>query len=1424
MANGIIIDVGFTSDIKTYIDNLEQQLKKIDFQKLIGLSDAFDKEYQRFEELTQKIKSEFDTLGGGADFQKISAQMKSITTQTGRLEKSFAQLLNSIPDDKLAKMQLSATRDTLNDLYGIVKNTSDAMDDVVKTFGDGVKTLNGDAKNLMHAYKTVQDASIKLNRDVDKKSGLKNTEKIIGSLIKNYKLLQEEEQKYDDILNGKAKGNGDNELSNQVDYLIEIQKLLNAIHEINESDKKAGRVTTPWDNFLKGAGSSSTIKQIKAYANEMLDELNLPKLLADRLADLKDAGLVKGIDLPSLYMQLTKRSNEGITVPLILSPKAADGLYKKVIKTLGQVQEKINKEPLIVEVQLASSYQSKRNQVAINDIREKIKEITGKALEAGSDEEKARLTTLNDGLQELLNNMNKQIENALTFTVEINTDVATKTINDFVEKSKETLKELKDVTADEESMKLIDALLDKIRDISSALKSIAEPLKTFVDSSFNENIKQRNESLETLAKNLELINPLLDVFSQGIKKLDSKKVQENLLALTNKAIEVLNEATKLVTPMLPEEKAGEIKLTIANKTEILQEIAEVKNAMLKIFDPADIETWENTFLDALARIQTKVGFIFDPTADKRTTNLLSLFADDITLSDQIQRRSSGEGAPKNTDSGRAAEIDNLISNLMSTITKYSTDLADLGAQKAKIEAKKKRTKKDNEDLEKINQQEIKIREEMIRSEESVAKTVIEEHTLPRVNREHGGALTYDGRVVGLSGVDAIGSVVIDPENYERLLGITVEQIRALIHSHAGDIAWMPSDADFNRLINNIIPKSVTIAEKDIAITDKKALLGFLTKNDLLTIKKDESGKEYQSTEKLFELVDKYIESHDFSNDEEYKQFAQPFLAYLDDLKAKGIDNDEPRQRGLIQQRYALEKVMKEQFHTSFKDIFTVMSHERFKVEDPLGLDKGEVYSDSLNTINNKLQQIINILLSWNPPGGGGGAISSFTSTNITDDQIAKRLKELDEMTAAILKGEISDADIPFAKPNITEANELRSQEARKLTEEYKALNEELKELAKNDEAAFYKRANETFDFRLAASKKGYKWDFNKFVYDENYAKQTKQNYDRNRISFTEKNGITHASIDNLKESKTVFDKVLGESIIQWRNNVDNLLSELKSLNLAKVTKGQMGDYDERLTKLYSSLRNYNANDFFANPLLEEIPLKKIERIMHQWQSLQTHPVPVFDEKTASRYNIQKTKTDNLLKLPDFFKDKALSKDSKTKVPPIVYFDNYFLTTPRLMETKKLVSSKLLNREDYHKRKDAFNYSLEKNKNNISIPKTKLRIIKVPDFCSDFVCKKNFFQTVKKVHENYKQIQFLLDIVHYLKTENEINIMEKYFYTEEQRKILSYTYSFEADFELEKKGYDYMIKHKKSQFDEKDFKTIINSKPNFMILPLSKTHL
>ena len=116
-----------------------------------------------------------------------------------------------------------------------------------------------------------------------------------------------------------------------------------------------------------------------------------------------------------------------------------------------------------------------------------------------------------------------------------------------------------------------------------------------------------------------------------------------------------------------------------------------------------------------------------------------------------------------------------------------------------------------------------------------------------------------------------------------------------------------------------------------------------------------------------------------------------------------------------------------------------------------------------------------------------------------------------------------------------------------------------------------------------------------------------------------------------------------------------------------------------------------------------------------------------------------------------------------------------------------------------------NKKITKNyKNPISLPKIQLRVIKVPGFFSDFVCKKNTFKTIKQVHENYKEIQFLLDIVHYLKSQNELNIIGKHLFSSEQRKALSYTYTFEADFGLERKGYDYMIKHKKNKFDEKEY--------------------
>ena len=223
------------------------------------------------------------------------------------------------------------------------------------------------------------------------------------------------------------------------------------------------------------------------------------------------------------------------------------------------------------------------------------------------------------------------------------------------------------------------------------------------------------------------------------------------------------------------------------------------------------------------------------------------------------------------------------------------------------------------------------------------------------------------------------------------------------------------------------------------------------------------------------------------------------------------------------------------------------------------------------------------------------------------------------------------------------------------------------------------------------------------------------------------------------------------------------------------------------------------------------------------------------------------KENNFFLANEFFSRKPKSKDIKTtstllyrgagkssivnkihnrisKLDTIISNDNINLIkqksgnlTHNIKAVQKTVISNKYNFFDKHK-SVLSNQSLIKTntqnlKRNIIIPKTNLRVIKIPGFLSDFVCKKNTIKTIKQVNENYKEIQFLLDIVHYLKSQNELSIIERYLFTEEQRKILSHTYTFKADFGLERKGYEYMIKHKKNKFDEKEVKETLLSKNN-----------
>jgi hypothetical protein len=292
---------------------------------------------------------------------------------------------------------------------------------------------------------------------------------------------------------------------------------------------------------------------------------------------------------------------------------------------------------------------------------------------------------------------------------------------------------------------------------------------------------------------------------------------------------------------------------------------------------------------------------------------------------------------------------------------------------------------------------------------------------------------------------------------------------------------------------------------------------------------------------------------------------------------------------------------------------------------------------------------------------------------------------------------------------------------------------------------------------------------------------------------------------NLDESEIRLKKIRkiynlpGNNVIKL--NIENIFPNLNNK-----------DNSPFANEIHKNLSNTISNNFknFGFKVIEE----KSENINKKFESenknLINHNNESFIHKEIKSNIIQ----NNYLLNGGFFRQKSKSKDipltnsflSKGKNSVVSYAININNNNQYdIFKHNSFVSGKSISVLDKNKSilSNKSGITLNHGKNTISLPKIQLRVIKIPGFFSDFVCKKNTFKTIKQVHENYKEIQFLLDIVHYLKSQNELNIIEKHLFSSEQRKALSYTYTFEADFELEREGYDYMIKHKKNKFDEKN---------------------
>ena len=274
-------------------------------------------------------------------------------------------------------------------------------------------------------------------------------------------------------------------------------------------------------------------------------------------------------------------------------------------------------------------------------------------------------------------------------------------------------------------------------------------------------------------------------------------------------------------------------------------------------------------------------------------------------------------------------------------------------------------------------------------------------------------------------------------------------------------------------------------------------------------------------------------------------------------------------------------------------------------------------------------------------------------------------------------------------------------------------------------------------------------------------------------------------------------------------------SEIRLKEIRKIYRlNGLNSTKIKIESFFPNINNTeNTNQLSANAYLKVTHShKNLIKIMSPEEGINDNQDENFVNKKNSINQIKTIKLDNDLKKNNFLKIgfiKERVKTQKTLISKNISHSkilknvNLFENKDNKNDTAVSNGSGLIEKKKSHCSQTSLINKRNLMKNQIIIPKTQLRVIKVPGFFTDFVCKKNTFKTIKQVHENYKEIQFLLDIVHYLKLENEVNIIEKYLFNDQQRKVLSYTYTFEADFGLERKGYEYMIKHKKNKFDEKE---------------------
>ena len=140
---GIIIDVGFKADIQDFVNDIQQEFKKIDFDSIVGLSESFDKQAKEVRTQLSKLKDEIDKSIGGKLPGDYDKQLQSLNKAVSLLATNFKELAKNVPNiDASITGQLDNITQDMKQLSDVCEDTVTAISSISKVADGNIKIID----------------------------------------------------------------------------------------------------------------------------------------------------------------------------------------------------------------------------------------------------------------------------------------------------------------------------------------------------------------------------------------------------------------------------------------------------------------------------------------------------------------------------------------------------------------------------------------------------------------------------------------------------------------------------------------------------------------------------------------------------------------------------------------------------------------------------------------------------------------------------------------------------------------------------------------------------------------------------------------------------------------------------------------------------------------------------------------------------------------------------------------------------------------------------------------------------------------------------------------------------------------------------------------------------------------------------------